>query len=329
MQQETPDSVAVITHNVVPLRAAPDGGSEQISQAILGDRVLQLEERDDYVRARMVDEYEGWIWRGHLRSIAAGAAANRLTAAHGWQAASQPDYYLCAGISDLVAVPNTPETLITKLVVGTRFRVLGSQLPTHEARPGTYDGGVPPPFLQIETPFCGAEICNEGIRGEEEGGLAVTVGYLAARDALPVTPAGYQGDFSGEAACALAIRFIGTPYLWGGTTPFGFDCSGFVQRIYSLLNVTLPRDAYVQARSPLGGTLGPEQPLRAGDLVFFCGRSDPRRRGITHVGMALDAERFIHAYGRRGVTITRCDDPVYHAAYTSICTWRYGARVCV
>jgi cell wall-associated NlpC family hydrolase len=129
---------------------------------------------------------------------------------------------------------------------------------------------------------------------------------------------GYE---SGQMA-ALARRFVGTPYLWGGTTPFGFDCSGFVQRLYSLCGVTLPRDAYMQAESPLGSRVPEGELLQAGDLVFFCGRDDPRGRGITHVGMMLDEKEVIHAYSRDGVIVTPLESSLFRDRYTYWGAWR-------
>ena len=110
---------------------------------------------------------------------------------------------------------------------------------------------------------------------------------------------------------------IGIPYLWGGRTSFGFDCSGFVQRIYWLNGHVIPRDAYQQAVSDLFAPVEKEN-LRAGDLLFFTAKDDPRGRGITHVAMAVDSARFIHASTRyNGVSISPIDDPHYGPQYTT------------
>jgi cell wall-associated NlpC family hydrolase len=92
---------------------------------------------------------------------------------------------------------------------------------------------------------------------------------------------------------ATGLRFIGIPYLWGGTTPRGFDCSGLVQRIYRLHGVSLPRDSDQQARRGRLKPAGSYETLRTGDLLFF-GKSDAQ---ITHVGMYLADGLFLHAYG--------------------------------
>lgn len=115
-----------------------------------------------------------------------------------------------------------------------------------------------------------------------------------------------------------AMRFIGAPYLWGGTSPFGIDCSGFVQLVYRIHNVTLLRDAHMQAGDARCIEVG-KPDLRAGDLAFFSRNKGSGLKNITHVGMMIDKERFIHSSGALGVAITGIYEPYYSETY-------WGAR---
>jgi len=98
------------------------------------------------------------------------------------------------------------------------------------------------------------------------------------------------------AICRTARRFLGIPYLWGGCSPLGLDCSGFLQLVLRLHGIELLRDADQQ--------FGQGQPIDepgAADLVFFGPEESPGR--ITHVGMMLDVRRYIHAAGSDRVRI--------------------------
>lgn len=95
-----------------------------------------------------------------------------------------------------------------------------------------------------------------------------------------------------EGVVATAMHLLGTRYRNGGSDPEGFDCSGFVQYVFAQQGVFVPRTVEEQAR--VGTRVDDE--LRAGDLVFF----HTSGHGPTHVGIALDATRFVHAPSSRG-----------------------------
>ena len=98
--------------------------------------------------------------------------------------------------------------------------------------------------------------------------------------------------------------FQGAPYLWGGITPWGADCSGLVQTIFGLHGVKLPRDAWQQLE--VGRDAGSLDELETADLAFFTDRDDRR---ATHVAIALGENRLVHlALGRGGFATENLGD---------------------
>ncbi len=89
-------------------------------------------------------------------------------------------------------------------------------------------------------------------------------------------------DISPRKIIREAEKFLGAPYLWGGTSPYGFDCSGLVQRVYSRFGIYLPRDSKDQRKA--GRRIAYDN-IQCGDLLFF----------HRHVAIAIDKYRIIHA----------------------------------
>lgn len=96
-----------------------------------------------------------------------------------------------------------------------------------------------------------------------------------------------------------ALLFLNAPYLWGGRSPLGIDCSGYTQMVYRLNNIHLPRDASQQATQ--GETLSFIEESEPGDLAFF----DDHDGKIIHVGIIMNDNYIIHAHGK--VRIDRLD----------------------
>lgn len=96
-----------------------------------------------------------------------------------------------------------------------------------------------------------------------------------------------------------AMLFLNTPYLWGGRSVFGLDCSGFAQVVFKMAGIRIPRDAAIQ--SAQGETVHLVHEARPGDLLFF----DNQEGEINHVGIMLQEGFIIHAHGK--VRIDRID----------------------
>jgi len=244
-----------------------------------------LKEEGEWTLARLDDGYIGWVRSWHLARLSNAAredfcrkARHRVgeAVAMVWSEPSED----APPVSDVViGTPMVAESCARRgwrrvtLPDGKRGFMPGSSL-CSRARAG-----------RAITGLRSGEKPRAGLRGGEKlrASLASTgPGAAAANDKLRAGLA------------STALKLLGIPYVWGGTTPKGFDCSGFTQRVYRLHGILIPRDADMQARF---GRIEPRpidtEKIPTGALLFF-GKS---RDLITHVALALPKQRFIHARG--------------------------------
>ena len=106
------------------------------------------------------------------------------------------------------------------------------------------------------------------------------------------TTAPTRGRDLSESIVNCAKEFLNVPYLWGGKSFFGIDCSGFTQIIYKIHGIKIPRDAYQQAE--IGDALTFIEEAKPGDLAFF----ENKEGRIHHVGIILADQKIIHAHGK-------------------------------
>ena len=252
-------------------------------------------------------------------------------------------------VANLYRQPDHTVDLVTQAILGTTLSILDDQagwyyvlMPDHyqgwieAANVRLYAPGEAPyastgrvaqaaslfvfvyhePSVTSRTP---AQRATIGARLEvlerEEGWVRVALpdrssGWVQRGDVRLLRAGAHQPRRSVAAVIATAKRFLGVPYLWGGSTPLGIDCSGFTQLVYHLNGVSLLRDADIQYTQP-GLTPVAQADLQPGDLLFFGGER------ITHTGMYIGRGRFIHCttYLRPVVQISRLDEPHWTGLY--------------
>lgn len=249
-------SYAVVHEGVGELRREPRHAAEQVSQVILGSVLETLSVRAGGEWLRVRSD-DGY--KGWIR----GWSVTPMTA------------------SALDAYRAGPFVEVDSMVARVRSRPSGRSAPLREAT-------------------LGARLRRLGRSGRWIRVLLPdgAVGYLGANDLL-VDRTSLRGRLRPRDIPALlrtAQRFLGVPYQWGGVTPKGADCSGFVQTAFRLHGVVLPRDSGDQFRL-VRRTSFLERDVdetQIGHLLFF-GAEDAR---ISHVGIGLGDGRMIHARGR-------------------------------
>nr|WP_295974426.1 C40 family peptidase [uncultured Bacillus sp.] len=146
--------------------------------------------------------------------------------------------------------------------------------------------------------------------------ILVVLLLMTALSYQPVSAASYQEVTS------FAQSYIGVPYRTGGTTPAGFDCSGYTSFVYRNFGIELPRTSSDQYNV---GTKVTKADLKTGDLVFF--HSTYSKPGITHVGIYLDNNQFISATSSNGIKVDSLSSsywgPKYYGA-TRVLTAKPG-----
>lgn len=229
-----------------------------VTQARLAEPVLVGQQQNGWYEVEMSDGYRGWVAPMDLWLVARAA----------WEQYQQaPQVLVTAPFtqvfkdSDFTLNMKDAKSLRTTATMCTQLRLIAQA-------PDSYQVLLPDGHL----------------------------GYIPSTDGV-VVPAFNQLILgSGEKVVALAKEFIGLPYFWGGTTPYGFDCSGFVQTILKMNGVHVLRDAHQQYEM---GSSVDRDALQTGDLVFF----STYKAGASHVGFYIAQGQYIHAGSSRGVAI--------------------------
>jgi len=217
-----------------------------------------------------------------------GTPVKILNKEHGWYLVQTPDEYL-GWTNDMIvrmtadrysAWASRPKVIVTAEVGWVRSAREKNAQPVSDVVAGAIlaSRGVEGQWWDVEYP--------DGRRGflPRDEGAPLDAWLAGAHD----TP---------ERIIATAKRFFGVPYLWGGTSAKGMDCSGFTKTVYFLNGVLLPRDADQQSRVGDSVDIPPGKlNLKAGDLLFFGKHATADSAAkVTHIAISLGGARFIHS----------------------------------
>ncbi len=256
----------VVLRPAANLHAAPNADAEVVSQAIYGTNLEVLENKNNWSRVRMADEYTGWIHKALVLRSDTRYAEGKRTAKVTSLFAS---LYREASVTKHMPVITVP--------FETRLDVAGDSVVDGEN------------WLQVNLP---------------DGKAAWMLGGDATLNAEKLSVRGIV---------ELSKQFLGLPYLWGGTSTFGFDCSGFTQMLERQRGITMPRDASLQAAWD-GSAPVERAALRAGDLLYF--GADKK---VNHTGLYLGNGEFINAtrHLKPVVQICKLADPHWSKAFVT------------
>lgn len=255
----------VVVVPVANMYSGPSDKVDVVSQAIYGTNVTLLVARGEWSRIQTPDRYKGWVPSRHVRILLTGNGYAKSATA--------------VQVQSLFAnVYAEPDITRHKPVLTIPFESRLEMIPDAKMRNGQ---PLPEGWLQVHLP----DLRSAWI---QQGDVAADLKSLSIPESIE-----------------LAKRFLGIPYLWGGRSSFGFDCSGFTQMLMRARGVNMPRDADQQAA--WNSAMHVERKnLQVGDLLFFGSSA----RQITHTGMYIGDGEFIHdtTNGHPVVQISKLDD---------------------
>jgi len=266
-QADAKNGIEIVVVPVTNMYSHPSDKSDVVSQAIYGNNVTLLLAKGEWSRIQTADHYKGWVPSRHLRIVLNG------------------DGYATSGpvvqVDSLFAnIYNEPDITKHKPVITVPFETVLEVAVTKDPK-STPAGPAPDGWIQVRLPVMRTAWIQTGDVISDPKPLSI------------------------PQSIELAKRFLGIPYLWGGRSSYGFDCSGFTQMLVRARGMNMPRDADQQAAWK-GVVAVNRKDLQAGDLLFFGSSA----KQITHTGMYIGDGQFIQATttGHPVVQISRLDD---------------------
>lgn len=277
------NGVAFVTASSLRLRSGPGSHYATTAYASRDEVVVLLEKSGDWYKV-IYNLKEGYMHSKYLD------AATRENAELGYGRINGSGVNVRSG-------PGTGYASLAKANLNDRAYIIGINAQWFKVIFGNVIGYIRSDYVDLtEIPYENRASGNAPrffIRGKSTG----VAPSAAALNGVSV-----------DGIIATAKKYIGTPYVWGGTTPAGFDCSGYVQYVFKHHGIQLPRTSSQQFQS---GIAVSKANLKPGDLVFFATSFG----SVNHLGIYIGNNQFIHCGSSTGVTITSLNNSYWAPRY--------------
>ncbi len=248
----------VKTASSVNLRSEANTGSAVITRLADGDRVAVL------------DETNGWYQVAY--NGATGYMSADFVELNDVMNVTPGGAKITTDVLNVRSSPSTSAEIVSRLSKGDIVKIIGINSGWFKIETSSYKGYIHPDYATV------VEYAVSGTAASASGRASVSSDY---------TPS--AGSSLRQQIVEYAETFLGVPYVYGGASPKGFDCSGFVQYVYAHFNISLPHSSATQYKSYV--TKISRDNLNIGDLVFFTNGGS----GVGHVGIYVGGGNFIHA----------------------------------
>lgn len=282
--------VAIVNTSSLRLRSGPSTSHTTITFAPGGDYVLITGKSGAWYRVSY-DLKQGYMHESYLKTY----LAKNVELGYGTVTADKVN---------LRSGPGTSYSSVAQAMSGERAYVIGFNQQWYKVICKAQVCYIRSDYLELtEIPYENSTSPNEPIFFVD----GKSTGVIPSGAALN----GSTHENTRNRIVSEANKYLGVPYAWGGNTPGGFDCSGYVQYVLQQCGITVPRTTELQVQV---GNYISKASLRPGDLVFL---QNTYRTGVSHVGIYIGNNQMIHASSSKGVTISNLTSNYYVEHYHS------------
>ena len=280
--------IGIVDASALRLRAKPSASAATLDTAPRGEIVVISGKTGSWYKVTY-DLTEGYMHESYLTT------STRKNVELGYGSVTTNKVNVRSG-------PSTSYTSLAKANQGDQAYIIGFNNQWYKVIYNSHVGYIRSDYLNLtEIPYENAASKKDPLFFVDGKSTGVTPSAAALK--------GQSG--TAQQIINNAKKHMGTPYVWGGTTPSGFDCSGFVQYVFKQSGISLPRTTSEQVKV---GTYVSKSNLQPGDLVFL---KNTYREGVSHVGIYIGDGQMIHASSSKGVTISNLSASYYTQHYHS------------